>query len=109
MGRGPMLLHLPMRLLLTIRQRAGPAIQAANCSSSSSSKPANLQGAAATSGGADSSAGGAVVVERLLLALHNCQWVHYRQGAQHRTMHLVSHLTGASPPACCCCSIMLLL
>jgi hypothetical protein len=62
-----MLLHLPMRLLLTIRQRAGPAIQAAN-NSSSSSRPANdLQGAAATSGGANDDAHGGVDFERLLL------------------------------------------
>lgn len=30
LGRGPMLLHLPLRLLATIRQRAAPAIEAAS-------------------------------------------------------------------------------
>lgn len=41
LGRGPTLLHLPMRLLATIRQRAAPAIDAA----SSGGRP--LDGAAA--------------------------------------------------------------
>jgi hypothetical protein len=53
LGRGPMVLHLPMRLLATIRQRAAPAIDAAN----SSSRAADMDLRSATSSSPAAAAG----------------------------------------------------
>jgi hypothetical protein len=73
LGNGPMVLHLPMRLLADIRQRATPAIEAAN--SSKGTAPTDLQAAAAA--GALHGAGpgaydalGSAVFAQLLLDMH---------------------------------------
>lgn len=50
LGRGPLVLHLPMRLLSTIRQRAAPAIEAAN-RGSSGKVGGDVRDSAATAGG----------------------------------------------------------
>lgn len=70
-----MVLHLPMRLLSTIRQRAAPAIDATNNSSSSSGPGRDVStgaGALAATGSSSGADGGlsAGVFAQLLLDMH---------------------------------------
>jgi hypothetical protein len=69
LGRGPLVLHLPMRLLATIRQRAAAALPAATAAAAAQLSPAGLQDydppsfsstAGAIGGTAGSTAGDAV-------------------------------------------------